>query len=358
MNDEALVIFRKRENVAFEKMVRRDKAVFQDGLYVRGALMYLPSGNLKVYGKQLKWFYGSWMEMQKYEAAEFVTDMVVVVEDKMDWGSLPMMKKLNCSKEFRRVHRDTVGRCVVVEGYTSMTRREEDFKHNGFVDSIDAVVFADSVGALKYYDDLLRTDMDTFLTPKFSSWRPSEMTVGSGGYCFGNKITCHRLYRIAKELNLAPPHRNDFIENIGSTWYGNANHIIQCATLSMAVMRYLAKYEFAKFEKQVSFFQLHATGWPEWHYGVLSMYAGQIAINHCIQPNGGGFVKNTEHLDFPSSSTESVHQHAHLHTWQNKQQFSKFVFYQTGYKHVNTTKLNLDVIQDYATYLAITSNAP
>ena len=94
--------------------------------------------------------------------------------------------------------------------------------------------------------------------------------------------------------------------------------------------------------------------WPSWHHGVLLLYGGQLAINSC--GHAGGFDKDAENLDFPSSSGDLVRHHAHLHTWQNQQAFSKFSFASGEYDHVVLDDLDLEVAKDYAMYMALKSN--
>ncbi|ETW03993.1 hypothetical protein H310_04398 [Aphanomyces invadans] len=61
-------------------------------------------------------------------------------------------------------------------------------------------------------------------------------------------------------------------------------------------------------------------GWAEWHDGVLLLYAGHVAINHCTH---GVLDKIPGMLDFPTSSDDDVALHAHLHSWQEGRMFSK-----------------------------------
>ncbi|ETV82627.1 hypothetical protein H257_05207 [Aphanomyces astaci] len=86
----------------------------------------------------------------------------------------------------------------------------------------------------------------------------------------------------------------------------------------MDVQMYMYANEFTDEEKSPEY---GIKGWPNWHVGVLSMYAGHVAINHCTRDYG--VVKDAHNLDFPTTSHESPTRHAHLHTWQDSNRFSK-----------------------------------
>ena len=313
--------------------------------YVRAAIAYFPSEQSEKFGPQLRWFAHSWKDMQLHEPSNWITDIVIVTRTTEE----SVFSDLNCTTAVR-MSRTESGRCRLVSNYTALYERDAAFKSYRFADSIDSVVYAAEQGALDVYDALLRTDLDTFLTPAFSTWKPMKLAVGIGKYCFSGQITCHRLKRIAQDMGLAP--KGQVVENVGSTWYGKGSTIVKCANASMQAMRYMNKYEFTKMDKGPKI-NGKALNWPGWHYGVLSMYGGQIAINYCAQDEG--FEKRSDMLDVASSSSDSVFQHAHLHTWQNNKNFSKFAFARNQYANVNPAKLNRTIIKEYALYHALVS---
>ena len=289
---------------------------------IRAAVVYFPTEANKIdhIMPELRWFIESWRKMQEYEDGSARTDVVIVaVRD------LPEFSDLGCTSTLRSsIHEP--GRCIVLSQYVPLSKRDKVFKDYAFGDSIDAFHFAKQQGGLEFYNWLLRTDLDTFLTPAFATWKPTTLIVGEGGYCFDGQLTCPRLHRIAQTMQLAP--KKPPVDNIGSTWYGPSDVILNCTSLTMDAMRYIHQYEFTKFERSSQVAGL-AKNWPEWHYGVLLLYAGQVAINSCGQSIG--FERRPDMLDFPTTSNESVFEHAHLHTWQNDELFSKFVFKEGGY---------------------------
>ena len=52
-------------------------------------------------------------------------------------------------------------------------------------------------------------------------------------------------------------------------------------------MLFLEKYLFTAYDQTSSGFN-----WPGWHYVVLLLYAGQMAINYCDRPAANGFFKD------------------------------------------------------------------
>lgn len=317
--------------------------------YTRAAVVYMPNTKVDVFMEQLKWFLESAKYMRKYEQSNWRTDVVVVVSD----VRIPGLDTLNCTAK-KRINKKEDGGCRIVKGYQPLRSRKDDILHDyGYADSIDSLLFAWKSGALQYYDSILRSDMDTFLTPAFATWRPEQLVVGDGGYCFEGQITCSRLKRVARDLRMTTSVA--MVENIGSTWYGNTDMILECANTTMNVMRYLSRNEFTKYDKDPVVIGA-GKNWPGWHYGVLLLYAGQIAINYCARPEAGGFVIDRNNLDFPTTSEENPTEHAHLHTWQNDDTFSKFAFNEGLYQNVSVDDLDMNNIQDYAMYLAIVAN--
>ena len=356
--------------------------------------MYLPSDQMVRFLPQAKWFLRSWEEMQTYETANnnknsnstTRTDVLIVVAASTapttaTNASLSLSQKNNnnnnntlqqvdtalrqsgfhCTTTFR-TDRMAPGACRLLGGYQPLEERNDDVLNRyKYGNAIESVVYAAEINALTAYDKLLRTDMDTFLTPAFAQWNPEKFIIGQGKYCFPQYTTCARLHRIARDMALAPPSAgtaagtddaSGVVDNVGSTWYGDTATVIECAKLSVKAMRYLYVNEFSKEEKDPKYGN---QGWPVWHVGVLSMYAGNIAINSCATKNNG-FEHRPDMLDFASTSNESVHEHAHLHTWQNFQPFSKFAFFKGEYENVQLEKLDLNKAKDYAMYMALDAN--
>ncbi|KAF0705782.1 Aste57867_6939 [Aphanomyces stellatus] len=307
-----------------------------DESFLRAAVLFIPVGPEGMrFVQQLRWFRRSWQHMQNSEPSRWRTDIVIFTN-----GDVPDLAEMDCKADHARTSRDQPNRCVVVSKYTRLMT--PDFQY-AFGDSINVV--AQDAAAVRIYDWILRTDIDTFLTPAFATWKPERMTVGKGGYSFSD-TNAARLARIIGDMGLHDSHLN----NIGSTWYGPADLVVACAQLTVRAMKYIHEKEFTDEEKSEAY---GTKGWAEWHYGVLSLYAGHVAINHCTRD--AGVVKDPIMLDFPSSSSDPTNQHAHLHTWQNEDRFSKYIFLNNGYANEDKLALDLDKVSDYAMYMALDS---
>ncbi|RHY31727.1 hypothetical protein DYB25_013774 [Aphanomyces astaci] len=306
--------------------------------FVRAAVLYLPSHQPN-FEHEFRWFRRSWLEMQKTEPSTWRTDIVVYSD-----GNLPALEALNCSVTVRRTSRDDANMCIIHPTYTSVYSDAFPYR---YADSVNVVGLNGT--DLDMYDWVLRTDIDTFLTPAFSTWKPPIMVVGQGAYSFPGYTTGDRLASIISSLNMTTM----TLDNVGSTWYGPTSLIRTCANLSISVMQYLYANEFTAEEKSPEY---GIKGWPKWHIGVVSMYAGHIAINHCTREFG--VAKDETMLDFPTTSSDAPSRHAHLHTWQDNQRFSKFAFTSGEYVHEDKSKLHpADSIVDYAMYMALDSQA-
>eukprot|EP01125_Pyxidicula_operculata_P022249 TRINITY_DN898_c1_g2_i2.p1 TRINITY_DN898_c1_g2~~TRINITY_DN898_c1_g2_i2.p1 ORF type:complete len:187 (-),score=28.56 TRINITY_DN898_c1_g2_i2:239-799(-) len=162
-------------------------------------------------------------------------------------------------------------------------------------------------------------------------------------------ITQHRLSRISRDLGLIDCGET----KVGSTWYGPSKIVQTCANLSMSVMYHISTKEFTKLEKSSDFAGM-AKNWPEWHYGVLTLYAGQIAVNHCAAMVG---YKNVpDQLDYRTDSNSPIAEHAHLHAWQGGGRFAKDRFYEGKYADEKLEKLDLTRCDEYAMYMALSAN--
>lgn len=182
------------------------------------------------------------------------------------------------------------------------------------------------------YDLILKTDVDVFLTPKWNSYYPLLFSVGKGGYNNANDIV------IQENLNLVQSHyniqkRNDYKINLGSTWYGNTDLILQCARLATDITKHI----FNSFNETEG-------KWPSWYRGVSSMYASEIAINNIVPQ----FIIDGENLDYASTSNNNINQHAHIHCWHTDKDFSKSKFYSKKYQEPCIE--NTEIIKNYCLF--------
>lgn len=191
---------------------------------------------------------------------------------------------------------------------------------------------------LERYSHILRTDVDTFITPAWNAFYPSTFTYGDGARYASDDSVCQRVRDVAAEYGLV--HRG--MTNIGSTWYGPTAVVRRAAGFAEMLTRHLLTHHFASEPGE----------WPGWYRGVALKYAGEIAVNHCAPD-----AQRSELLDAPSTSSESIDRYAHIHCWHTDQMFSKHTFMRGGYARDDTKTLDKNVIRDYCLALSVQSLA-
>jgi len=185
------------------------------------------------------------------------------------------------------------------------------------------------------YAHLLRADVDTFITPAWNHFNPTTFVCGNGGYSNDEHVRA-KIRGIADAFGLK--HRG--LVNTGSTWYGPASLVRRLGALTDMLTRHILCNEFRDGEG----------AWPGWYRGVSTLYASEIAINH-LAPEA---VKSNA-LDFYSTSTNSVHEHPHIHCWHTDEKFSKHWFMSGRYTSADCENLDLSVIRDYAMEMSFRS---
>lgn len=98
--------------------------------------------------------------------------------------------------------------CIKIESKPISYKKE--WKNYHYINSISCL--ADNQADL-----LLRTDVDTFLTPARNNYYREFFTVSRGGYAYDDDIK-DRLIKVAQSMG----RRHQGIHNIGSTHYGYA----------------------------------------------------------------------------------------------------------------------------------------
>ena len=107
---------------------------------------------------------------------------------------------------------------------------------------INAVACLNGEGAalLDRYSHLLRTDADTFITPAWNQFSPSQFTFGNGSYIHDEDVP-RRIRDVAARFGLT--HRG--ITNVGSTWYGPTELVRQVAALTEMLTKHILTHDFA-----------------------------------------------------------------------------------------------------------------
>ncbi|CAF3369093.1 unnamed protein product [Rotaria socialis] len=335
-------------------------------IVIRGLLVFYPTDQEKTFEPELRWFYRSWIEMMTSESPLWRTDLIVFAND-----YAPMFKELGCLHDEIRTNIEEKPKCRIFS-YRRIKDREknhspsskyqiidsnnskllyEQLRNYGYIDSINTV--SEYYLSFSMYDFILRTDLDCFLTANFALYIPYNNTllVGHGGYStdFNNK----RLKRIAHDMNWKYADKN----GLGSTWYGSPLMAYRLANYTIQAMLYLNMNEFTKPEREQ---QLGVMLWPEWHYGVLLLYSGHLAINHLIASENFDISLANQLLDQGVTSKDktdiSKNYRLHLHCWHGSDPFSKFEFKAGKYNKTELSTLASDTsASGYAMRMALES---
>lgn len=213
---------------------------------------------------------------------------------------------------------------------------DPEWKDYHYINSISCLV-GPHADFLDKYDMILRSDVDTFVTPAWNLYYPEIYSIGKGGYVNDQK-TKDNLLRIAKKLNL----NHKGIHNIGSTHYGYAKLVRQVCKLALTTTSYILNNEFGNESGQ----------WPSWYKGVGSLYGSEIAVNHLVS----NVNIDGEKLDYISTSEDSINNHPHIHCWHTDDMFSKFAFELGKYDNLTTNNIDkISKVKDYCLHMALKS---
>ena len=234
---------------------------------VRAVTGYMPPR--AEYFNQFKSFLLSLALIRSDQAGYIKTDMVIYCEE----VSIKDLKELGCVEEERRDFSEPE-QCIIRirQNSTDWGMSADPLDRYPVVKSID--ILLDFPTSQNYdYPVVLRSDLDVFLTPGFANWLPTDeikIYTGQGGYGSENAFK-HLQYVSTKALGL----NFSGLKDIGSTWYGVTKVLVAAASLTVATMRWMITQEFTEYEICCS----GTDGWPYWHYGVLLLYGGHIAVN-------------------------------------------------------------------------------
>ena len=322
----------------------------------RGILVYIPIRDEK-FLDELKWLYLSIGVMRISQPLNVKTDLLIFTPPA---NVEKMSKDLGCRPSVREGFACPEG-CIVLP-HVPLTERsislESDLQYvlKNYSGVIDSVLILSEFMYADNYTYLMRTDLDTFFTPGFGAFHlpPSAgIAVGTGGYWSHNAAL--RLQWIAeKKLGL----KYNRYENVGSTWYGRSKALVSLGKLSISIMEWLTSQEFSEFES----LQISGTdGWPHWYKPVLSMYAGDIAINQVPHESlrRSSVVGGTVNFDFSACDSHRILDSTvqHLHVFQYQDNFSKLKFHAGFYHELNLTPfLAMKTPPEYATVIAISSS--
>ena len=239
---------------------------------------------------------------------------------------------------------------------------------NKYMPSVECMYGTNATAFLLRYQLLLRTDLDTFVSPTFIKWWPTTTSIrGEQGYAISAAVRAN-LVNISVALGL----RHSGLHDLGSSWYGPSIEVIGMARITVSVARYI---HLAYFNNSVckmpaklrhthkdfrKYTDLKCNGnwemtWPEWYEGVTLLYAQDIAANH-VWENSEWTAPGMLDWEASETSRSSVCVHGHIHAYHSPDLFSKFDFFSGKYDDYDLDRLDLSKIADYALYIACKAN--
>ncbi|CAF1193182.1 unnamed protein product [Rotaria sordida] len=322
----------------------------------RAILVFYPSSQEKYYLPEIRWLYRSWIEMIKYESNQWRTDLIIFTEQ---YSS--SFIQLGCLVNQIRTNNDEQPKCRVfiylrisARYINSLTKQQTIFANDSeknlfhidisrsillynhlrtypYIDSVN--IIAESYSIYSYYDFILKTDLDVFITKQFANYIPNTLKTliaGRGGY--STQFNTLRLGRIARDMNW----KYQNLTNVGSTWYGSPYVAQRIANLTLDAILHLFINEFCAAEREQ---KVGTLLWPDWHYGVLSMYGTHLAVNHLVNSEKLDVQNGSELLDQSTTNNDQndieKNNRLHLHCWHTDAPFSKFQFKENKYNHID-----------------------
>ena len=220
-----------------------------------------------------------------------------------------------------------------------------------YANYIDSMLVLAEFATDTAYEFLLRSDLDTFVTPGFSDWILQDdvaIATGKGGYVCEN-VNRHLSWTMTNKLRLT----DGGLLGLVSTWYGRSRVMIASAKLTIAAMTWLHTQEFNEYEQ----FHSGTDSWPFWHWPVLLLYGGHIALNQIPVTRFAKSSNGEFEVDYGTGSDSLMgNTTKHLHCFQGREVFSKLSFHDGFYANLDITQYTaMDTSQSYYTVLAVSS---
>eukprot|EP01084_Bolivina_argentea_P064603 117805_1 len=328
----------------------------------RAIIIYEPN-QLKYVKIFTHFLYNSWLYMlrvekeykSKYHLNNFtnIIDILVIIPTNYNlFHLLPnecVLINNTTDIQYQNMYNNSrnISKCILL--YENKKRDDELhlFADYPFLYSIDCVLSLESHPIISnFYDYILKSDDDVFITPYFLYKFPSnknEFIIGPGGYVWHNETT-KQLLNMSNLLNLNHCLDKTKCFNFGSTWYSSPDLIVSVAKLTIKINKHLL-YLF-------NTNQTRYNRWVDgWYKKVTSMYASELAINHIILASNNKYTlyKNTIMLDFFSQSKQYINKYnnnpIHIHVWQRSGIFNKHSWDRGEYKNILNISSFLSVTQ-------------
>ena len=337
----------KRNSDELREAVAQANATAGAGVRVARAIIVFLPYNIEKFNKELKALFLSVAVMRTHQAPGTKTDLIVGTPR----VGFSFPESLGCTHAVRSSP-DDAERCTVVE-HAPLKERPGSNPLVLYSNYIDSMLVLSEFKHGGVYDVLLRADLDTFVTPGFGRWTLPEglaLVTGQGGYGSEN-ANRHLTWVMKTQLGLS----DSGLRGIGSTWVGHSGVMVAVAKLTVSAMIWLHTQEFSIYEKSPA----GTDGWPYWHWPVLLLYGGHVAVNQIPADKVLVTDSNSKvRLDYGTASNETLPESAlHLHCWHSDDMFSKFRFQMGQYHNLDLTPfLAMNSTASYAAVIAVSSD--
>ncbi|KAL1498997.1 hypothetical protein AB1Y20_013516 [Prymnesium parvum] len=211
------------------------------------------------------WLFPSWL-LFAWQPGRVTVDLVVFCEHRA-CDSLPT----ECRATLTAPSNHSTPRCVSVRMPAPFAAGQYPF-----ATSVDFLVSPEFASLLAYtrprYDYVLRADADSVFGPSTAHWLPPKAAAFGKGF-MGVNATLNTLEELSRSYGLRQQH----IHGMQSTIYLHRRLVAPFATLLVNLTERVYREEFTPLKCRARLCQ-----WPEWHRGVSSLYAQDLAVNHFI----------------------------------------------------------------------------
>ena len=202
----------------------------------RAIAVYFP-GEEKKYRREISGLAASW----NYVAADAVPiDLCIFLPKsltKMVQQTLAAALPRPCIESAGNRSSDYRPKCILVP--VEMDAKKGGAQSYAFAYSITFVLTPEAE-FLADYDWVLRTDLDTFVTPLFASWIPRSFAVGTHLGYGKTQEQQEKLHAVSRALGL----RHRGMTHLGASWYAKPGDLKVAAQLTTEVLEYLLEHVF------------------------------------------------------------------------------------------------------------------
>eukprot|EP00045_Choanoeca_perplexa_P010946 m.113861 g.113861 ORF g.113861 m.113861 type:complete len:658 (-) comp15456_c0_seq1:1063-3036(-) len=359
--EQWLGFFAKRRRSALDKYQLEINAVLADRTtrpvvkpIHRRCVVHFADNNHLGAAPQFRWWVTTWQEL-KLNQADQAFDLLIF------GGKRVLDRVLQPGCVYKRMDEiphpppeGSPGVCWLIV-FAGANEREPEV-YDGWFNSIEILVNKEVRPLLEQYENLLRSDGDTFPSPKFRDYWLDYVYMGANA-AYSTRYARHKLANAAASAGL----KYNSVTNIASTYYGPASTVLKIADLTVAVGKYLRFYLFAEGTPcKLPVALRPKDAMCEWgsglHEGVMLLYSQDVAVNHLLSTDED--IRLHPKSQYDAGTTNQVHVCSFYmyHIYHGAERFSKFAFQSNTYRNEDMKDYNLTQVRDYISWLALTAN--